>query len=327
MTVTGAIQLEDIRADRRLLYPGPLAPLSHFGATLLRYVQHTSLRYAFYQLGIPAPEAPATRFVGLRVYYDGPKLDQAVPQFSDRAEVLGALLDPGGSATAPLSAGLSGALWFHRLRGPRRPSPTKVARRLTGKSFTDGLSLAVPWLGEALLAELAASLRRRQKPNETQVQSREAHSFLTGRRTALECLGPPDPRVASWATAKPPGIEQPDGLACPPDRSRGGFRELYRLCLDSLRIPLLDLAAEATRAGVLASKNDLFFIPMDLLRDIEGGVNGTLEPTWLEQTIADNRAEWQELANRRPPAETLGNVDVEPRSEIPTEFACLTPLL
>ncbi len=58
------------RISRSLLTPGAQPPLSQFGLTLLRHVVATSLRYSLYQLGLPLPESPPVRLLGLRLFLD-----------------------------------------------------------------------------------------------------------------------------------------------------------------------------------------------------------------------------------------------------------------
>ena len=328
--------IADIRADRTLLFPGPVAPLTHFGATLLRYSIHTALRYALYQLGLPAPEAPPTRFVGLRLYLDGPKLDEALADSVDAGEVLAAIMHPAGTAKTQLSTRLRGALWFHRRRlALVRPTSRRISKSLAAADFSTTLSRAVPWLGDALLGELAAAFRRRQARRLGveigPCQSPEASRFVAGEETDLSRLGPPDPATPSWNEGVPEAaraLTEDRRLRNLPSspwrdrRHRGGFRECYRVCLDSLRPPLLRTAARAESRGLIASAGDLFYVPMDLLDDFDSAVR----PSWLDTTIADNRAEWRELVGRKAPADSLGNIPVEPRRDDVPELACLAPL-
>ncbi|MCP4200863.1 MAG: hypothetical protein GY769_02885 [bacterium] len=326
----------EIRADRSLLLPGPLPPLSHLGATLLRHSVHTSLRYALYQLGLPTPEAPPTRFVALRLYFDRPSLSDSLGTAPGSEEILGALLHPGGAAVAPLPRRLRGALWFHRRRlstknsaagrwlSPNRTSPART------QDPRVRLSELLPPLGDALLGDLIAALDRRRLRTGGQhvdpAQSPEAARFLKDARPDLSRLGLPDPIAASWNDSRPPldpGSSVPVEIDCPADRLRGGFREYYRHLLDLLRPSLLALGDRAVRRGHLASVEDLFFLPLDLLDDLDG----ELKPDWLDEAIQSNREEWRELRSRKAPADTLGNVEPAARLSLPDLLVPLWPLV
>jgi hypothetical protein len=312
-----------------------LPPLSHLGATLLRHSVHTALRYALYQLGQHAPKSPPVRFVSLRLYLDAPALRESLGSVTDSEEILGALLDPGGIAFVPLSRRLRGTLWFHRRRlgaktsGVGRwlwSSPGITARdRKPGAQLSDLL----PGLGDALLGELVAVLDRRRSraagKRAAAVQSFEAARFLEGDKADLSRLGLPDPIAASWGGSKPPvapGTSVPEDLRCPHHRFRGGFRERYRQILDRLRPSLLELAERAVAKGYLASAEDLFFLPFDLIDDLDADT----KPRWLDGAIESNRAEWRELRGRKAPADTLGNVAPAARLDLPEDLVPLWPL-
>jgi hypothetical protein len=111
--------------SRSLLAPGPQPPLSHLGATLMRHVVGTVVRYSLYQLGLPMPDAPPVRILRLRVLLDAAPLEAALGVDAVGAEIRAALLQPGGSGELPSSAGrLRAAAALHRARlatlGPRR---------------------------------------------------------------------------------------------------------------------------------------------------------------------------------------------------------------
>lgn len=334
--------ISDIRADRRLLLPGPYPPLSHLGATVMRHAVHAALRYALYQLGQALPESPPTRFVALRLYLDGPALAEVLGPRADSREVLGALLDPGGAAIAPLPMRLRGMMWFHRRRLVARASPLgRLLWRVPGRSAEHAarehqagelqtlLSQRLPALGEALLGELVAALDRRRARAAGHdlgpVQSREAKRLLNGSRADLARLGLPDPLVPSWLAKTPnisPGARAAALSACPEHRLRGGFRERYRLLLDELRPCLLAAGSRAVAKGHLNSVDDLFFLPLDLLGDLDTAQ----KPAWLAGAIESNRAEWLELQQRNAPADTLGNVEPECRLDLPGDLAPVHPL-
>src|SRR5688572_10012940 len=82
--------------SRSLLAPGPQPPLSHLGASLMRHVWGTVVRYSLYQLGLPMPEGPPVRILRLRVFLDAVPLAAAVRSHPGGAEVMSALLLPGG---------------------------------------------------------------------------------------------------------------------------------------------------------------------------------------------------------------------------------------
>jgi hypothetical protein len=191
------------------------------------------------------------------------------------------------------------------------------------------LTELLPALGEALLGDLIASLDRRQKRAEGReiqpIQSHEAARFLEGSRADLSRLGLPDPILPSWRDSKPPlasGVSAPAALCLSSHRLRGGFREQYRQLLDHLRPALLALGDRALAKGYLASAEDLFFLPLDLINDLEG----ESRPEWLDGAIRSNREEWQELHGRGAPADTLGNVEPTRRLDLPDDLAPLWPL-
>lgn len=336
-----APDIANIRADRSLLLPGPFPPLSHLGATVFRHSVHAALRFALYNLGQPVPDSPPVRFVSLRPYFDAPKLRKESERDKPLArEVLGALIDPGGIAERRLSKRLTGTLWFHRrrlaiktrlTRSERAPATQKLPEAMAGtaQAVHARLSTLLPFLGEALLAELLTSLDRREHRRRgnapTLVQSREAARFLDGTAANLSRLGLPDPRVPSWLAEAPsrPDTKATAALECPSHRLRGSFREQYRLTLDHLRPHLVALGLSAERRGFIESAEDIFFLPLDLLGDLELDT----KPDWLEGSIASNRSEWQELLDRGAPADTLGNVRPTPRVEIAPELSPLTPLV
>ncbi len=309
----------------------------------MRYAVHSALRYALYQLGQAVPGSPPTRFVALRLYLDAPCLRDGLGTDGASEEILGALLDPGGTAVEPLPKRLRGALWFHRLRLTARSAVRGISNRgSTGSrgssrsissSPTTRLTELLPALGDALLGDLVAALDRRQLRAAGQdvgpVQSLQAARFLEGCRADLSLLGLPDPILPSWRDAKPPlavgasGTGAPVALCLPSHRLRGGFREQYRRLLDLLRPSLLALGDRAVAKGYLVSAEDLFFLPLDLINDLEG----PSKPKWLDGAIESNRKEWQTLRGREAPADTLGNVEPAKRLDLAAGFAPLWPLV
>ncbi len=305
--------------SRALLTPGPLPPLSHLGVTLLRHAVGTGLRYAFYLLGLPVPEAPPVRIVRLRLYLDDVKLAALLGNAPGGGEVAAALADPGGAGALPPEArGLAAAAAFHRwrLRLPRpggfgRPgavlgseSPAGLADR-----FRAELSRGLPQTNEALLADLLAALARRARRARGEevppALSQAARRLLAGRRADLHRFGPPDLLLPSWA-------ETPDrattaraafaGQALPAaDPLRGRFRETYRALLDRLLPLYRATAASAVARGLLDSPEDAFFLPLDLAGDLAQ----ERKPSWLDAAIRANRAEHEGQRRTSAPPERV----------------------
>lgn len=324
--------MSELESSRALLFPGPQPPLSHLGATLLRHVVTTGLRYALHSLGAPMPERPPVRFVELRLHLDRTKLDEVLAQPKDGSLLLGALLEPGGSEETPGGAAFRGAALFHRLRlgaglarrpkPPPEPAPDALPAALA-RHVQATVSAFQPALNDALLGELLAALRRRSlrghgrpvKPG----LGRQAHALVTGGDPDLTRLGVADPMVGSWRDS--PGAKDHvasrlgelagTGGAAQIDRGRGEFRESYRQALNAIRAAYLRLAADARRRGLLDEVGDAFFIPFDLAGDLAA----ESRPAWLTQAAA-NRAEYQRFLELGGDPETLvrGRRDA-PRSD------------
>ena len=303
------------RLSRALLTPGPLPPLSHLGVTLLRHAVGSGLRWAFYQLGLPLPEAPPVRIVRLRLYLDAGKLEDLLAGTPGGTEVAAALLDPGGAGALPPAARrLAAAAAFHRARLrllPRRlPSlpatPASAPAEHVYQSLRSGLSRLLPAVNDALLAEVLAALARRGRRGRGEqappALGREARRLLEGRPSRLDRLGVPDPLAPSWAE-RPELVEQARsalaGTPLPPaDPLRGRFREAWRGALSSLAPHLRALGASAAVRGLLADPDDAFFLPLDLVEDLTRDTR----PAWLEAAVRTNRAEHASLL---PAAEPL----------------------
>lgn len=333
--------MRDLRADRSLLLPGPHPPLSHLGATLLRHVVHVALRYALYQLGWTAPEGAPTRFVGLRLYLDVPKLRKCAPENESGREILGALIQPGNAAETKLAPADRGKLFFHRLRLKTKPPALRTERGPGADAtppldeFRSLLSVVLSQLGDAVLAEILTAIDRREQRLSGRVVppalGHEAARYMQGEKgVALSRLGLPDPKVGSWHHQLPDEARaQPDGVSAQalsdatPDRHRGTFRELYRESLDRLRVPLFRLADDAARGKLIASPEDIFFIPLDLLSDLVKAD----KPTWLRESIENNRQEWNDLQNRNAPLDSLGTLPQLPKAlDLPQNLFPLSPL-
>ncbi len=303
------------RLSRALLLPGPLAPHTHFGVTLLRHVVLTGLRSALHRLGLPLIRGAPVRIVDLRLYLDATALEEALGEAPGAAEAVAALVDPGGVAVpSPAGARLAGAASLHRLRLAFQPCPSRPAVARGGgeppwRRFRDGLSALLPPLNDALLAELLASLARRRARaggrSPSPCLGREAWLLRAGRPARLDCLGPPEPMLPSWAsrpelaeTARAAEAGRPLPAR---HRLRGRFRELYRAVLDVLTPAYRRLAEEAARRGVLDDPADAFFLPLDVAEDLtaEG------RPAWLAAAVAANRREYLALQGRPAPADRL----------------------
>lgn len=305
------------RLSRSLLTPGPLAPLSHFGGTLLRHVVATGLRYSFYQLGLAIPEAAPVRFVRLRLFLDAEPLHELVHGQPGGEEVLGAVLSPGGIGEEVDGAGrLKAALGFHRLRqrllgargrsrqrrwpGPgsgRAPGPESRAE-LWGL-VREQLDLRLPYLCDIILAEVMESQRRRRLRRRgrelPRVLGPQARRLIQGGTAKLSSLGPPDPLAPSWAENGVDPGEMKSGLAegqqTVAGGRRGAFREEYRQLLSELRPILLDLGRLCVEDGLLDLADGVFFIPFDL----GDALTSTTAAAWLGPAIAANRREREAL--------------------------------
>ena len=187
--------------SRSLLVPGPQPPLSHLGASLMRHVVGTVVRYSLYQLGLPMPDGPPVRILRLRVFLDAVPLAAALRSHPGGAEVMQALLLPGGAGELDSSAGrVRAAASLHRARlaafGPRRGrvgagaapagatrdaavaaasgqvagapgasstgEPTSQTREQLWAAVGAVLSGQIPYLCDAALGELVTSLGRRR---------------------------------------------------------------------------------------------------------------------------------------------------------------------
>ncbi len=307
-----------LKLGRALLFPGPQAPLSHFGVTLLRHSASTALRYALYQLGLPPPERPPVRILALRLLFDRDALAGSVGDGPGGEEIAAAVVDPGGAGRLPPGAArLGAAVRFHRARQavtlpPRRPAlpaDLDAPPAALWTALRERLSRRASALNEAFLAELLAALARRRRRAGGAVvpatMSREAARLLAGRPARLERLGPPDLLRPSWAE-DPAAVRKGTGTefraefgACPlfSFRRRGRFREAWREVLDELRPLYLALAAAAARRGMLERTEDAFFLPFDLGADL--ALPG--RPAWLAPAVAANRREHERWSGEPDP--------------------------
>ena len=326
--------------SRALLLPGPLAPLSHFGLTLLRHTVASGLRYGFYHLGLALPETAPIRLVRLRLYFDGEELGRLLAS-DPAARVVGdALLDPGGAGAAPLPARLGAVAAFHRAR--LRLWPRRLSRRVRAadgepsalwQGLRGELSRSLPATNDAFLAELLSALERRERRRRGEpappVVSRAAAAVCAGHRPPLERFGPPDPYHPSWARAlarEGAALEAlGDGPAPGAHPLRGRFRETYRALLDRLTPGFVELARGACERGLLGQLDDAFFLPLETADDLASS-----EPLrWLGPAIAANRREYAAFLQAAEPAEILERSDAVsgpsgPRPE--WEWAPLLPL-
>ena len=301
--------------------PGPLPPLTHLGATLLRHAVATGLRYALYQLGLPLPEAPPVRIVRLRLYFDGAKLERFLRDVPGGVEVVAALLDPGGAGELPRSGRggvrLAAAAAFHRARlrlvrepaarlpevGPTAPDEEPWAR------CQRELSRLLRPTSEALLGELLAALDRRARRARGEevppASSRSSLKLIAGRRVPLERFGVPDPVAPSWASRPEVAERVRREVAAGPrptaHRLRGSFRETYRAALTRLEPLLAAHASAALERGSIEKEADAYFVPLDL----QGDLAGRSRPRWVAQAVRDNRAEREGLLAAPEPADLL----------------------
>jgi hypothetical protein len=329
---------EALQASRALLFPGPLAPLSHFGVTLLRQAVASGLRYSFYHLGLPLPEPPPVRIVGLRLYLDGPALAGLVAAEPGGPAVAAAALDPAGDGGWPPGSGrVRAAAAFHRLRllaerqPPRRARAAPADPERLWKHFRGELSRLLTATNDALLAEIVCSLTRRAR----RAAGKEAPPCLSlaawrlcrGGRVPLGRFGPPDPLRPSWARAPervPRALEAIAGAPLPPrDSRRGRFREVWRLGLDRLGAIYFDLARSAVERGALSTLEGAFFLPFAVAEDLAGATGG-----WLAAAAERNRREHAAALIAPEPPELLTDSPAEgpggPRPD--WEWAPLLPL-
>lgn len=304
--------------SRALLLPGPMAPMSHLGLTLLRHAVGTALRYALYHLGLPLPEAPPARAVRLRLYLYGKDLRPLLADVPGGEEVLGALLEPEGVAPYPaVPERLGATLAFHRVRLLRFRPPSPRPLDLRGDEspdellqlFRSTLSRLLTRVGDAALAELIAAINRRVAraagEDVPPVLSRAAWSLRTRGKGNLSQFGPPDIFSNSWATAPDVLVAARKALEAVPigghDRYRGRFREAWRAALDALAPIYAKLAAQAAQRGLLDDPADAYFLPFDLTGDL----TAPDRTSWLETAVRNNRAEYDSLRRAAEPLDRM----------------------
>ncbi|MEO6192071.1 MAG: hypothetical protein ABIS20_03625 [Thermoanaerobaculia bacterium] len=304
--------------SRALLTPGPLPPLSHLGLSLLRQAVESGLRYSLYHLGLPSPESSPLEEIRLRLYFDGRKLRPRLTPVPGGAEVVAALLEPGGVASRPATPReLEAALSFHRVRlAPfRLPSRRDVKPRGDAtpedlwRAFRDRFSRALPLLNDALLADLLAAVDRRalRAGNEEAwpVLSEAAWTLRTRGRGDLRCFGLPDPMAPSWAEEPDLALAARHALAphvAPGrDRHRGRFREAYRAVLSQVSPIYRALGRAAAERGLLGDADDAFFLPLELAEHLAS----PHLPPWLAEAARDNRAEHQSLRKADEPLDLM----------------------
>ncbi len=281
-----------------LLFPGPRPPLTHLGATLLRHVVLTGLRYTAYHLGMPMPVKAPVRIRHLNLSFDPGALERLLSEARGGRAVAGAISapdEPDDGSVRP-----SGAAFFHRcrLRWWRRRLPVVEAPTVEAttveleSAFRQQLARCLPALNDALLSEVLGSLarrRRRARGPLPPTRGPEATAFVGGRQTRLDRLGPPDPYRESWVDGAPTtAAERNDDPGSGHRDGRGRFAEAYRAVLDRLRPTLLALGRSSHADGVAGHRDDVFFLPSDLMGDL------TLpsKPGWLDGAVLRNRAEY-----------------------------------
>jgi hypothetical protein len=286
---------------------------------LLRHVVGTGLRFAFHQLGLPLPDRPPVRIFRLRLYLDTNALDSVLEGQANRDEVVGSLIDPAGCAHEdPLVSRLRGALWFHQVRlrlrrfpehRPKQGSHRQDDPEQLWKSTRQALTRLMPILCDAFLAEVVASLSRRQrrlpgKPTPPCL-SREAWKWLAARHPRLSFLGSPDPLAPSWedAAARPARSNEvlAFGQEFRPHPLRGRFREHYRAALNEVKAHYDRLAESALSRGLLERPSDAYFIPFDLASDL----TTASPPAWIGDAVGINRREYETLQTAPPPPDQI----------------------
>ena len=324
--------------SRSLLTPGPMPPTSHFGLTLMRHVVGTGLRYSLYQLGLPLPEAPPIRLVGLRLFLDRIPLEELLREAEGGDALLRALLAPGDAATERLAQAPAVAAGLHRrrLRWSRR-RPARALRDVESltpgelwKAFETVVSSSLPALNDAILGELVATLERQRRRLEglpvEPALGREAWRARAGRPARTELLGRLDPLTPSWAEDVERLVDRVKHLSGQPlprkPGARGRFREVYRGFLSNLRPILRALGRRGLENDVVDDETDLFFVPYPLVEELAGD----LRPSWLEGAVTTNRAEYEALL-RAPeaPDEILGSPALAEQADRSDEWE-LTPL-
>ena len=310
-----------------LLLPGDQPPLTHLGATLLRHAVDSGLRYAFHNLGLPPPEPVPICIERLRLGLCPRRKIEGVATDHRLAALAGALEDPGGAAPLPATLRGALLFHRARLRlAPRRPdrdgcdgSPVAILRRHL-PALRDAL------LAE-LAAALHRRHRRSRGAEVGPVQSPESARWLARRPADLTRLGVPDPYRAAWSVDPPagdtrhgrrdaglgdPGNGPPSAGAMPRQASapghpragvapaaavspalpvdplRGRFREGWRTAANELHPVLHDLGAAAHRRGVVGHPEDPFFLPLQVLDDLQAD----RAPDWLAASVLANRAEY-----------------------------------
>ncbi|HEV7506424.1 MAG TPA: hypothetical protein VGS07_16090 [Thermoanaerobaculia bacterium] len=303
--------------SRSLLLPGPLPPLSHFGITLLRYALGTGLRYALYHLGYPLPETPPVKIIRLRPYLDARELRTLLLPAPGGADVVGALLEPGGTGDRPAEArALAAALSFHRVR----LLPFRVPRKepaLRGDEspqalwslFRTRVSRVLVRTNDALLSDLASALDRRalraRGEDVPPALSKGAWTLRTRGRGDLRRFGVPDLLAPSWA--EEPDLASAARHALEPhslpghDRYRGRFRESWRAGLSQLAPIYRALARSAAERGHLADPTDAFFLPLDTAEDL----TAERKPAWVESAVRGNRLEYDSLRKAAEPLDLM----------------------
>ncbi len=326
--------------SRSLFLPGPMAPQTHLGITLQRHCVLSGLRYTLYQLGFEIPEKSPVRIFQLRLYLDAEGLEGRLEGTPGADEIFGALIQPGGRLDLTEQAGeVAAAAMFHRLRltAVRRRRTAKLGEPADGatawKLFRAGVSRWLVRLNDAFLTEtLSARSRRRRRAEEKPTEPtlpREAWRFRSGKSCKLDRLGPADLFAPSWSEDRDARDQARGLLAEEPvpsrDPRRGVFRETYRAMLSNLRPAYLALAETACERGVLDDPEDAFFIPFDLVGDLAD----SHRPSWLEEAVASNRAEYEACLSSVDPGDELDGVPTVVLDEGKTAeqaWNCLWPL-
>lgn len=303
--------------SRALLLPGPLPPLSHFGATLLRHAVGSGLRYALYHLGLSVPERPPVEIIRLRLYLDAKALRSLLTHAAGGSDVVAALLEPGGTGSRPAEARtLVDALSFHRVRLKPFRVPSRRRMELRGdetpeelwRRFQERLDRVLVRTNDALLADLISSMDRRalraRGEDVPPVLSLAAWKLRTKGKGSLRRFGLPDPMAPSWEEETSLCEGARHALAPHPvpghDCYRGRFREAWRIALNELAPIYRALGASAVRHQLLKQADDAFFLSFEAAANLAQG-----QRSWLE--AMDNRAEYEGARKAAEPFDILSD--------------------
>jgi hypothetical protein len=299
-----------------------MPPLSHLGLSLLRRAVDSGLRYSLYHLGLPEPGPEFQADVRLRLYLDARGLRPQLTPVPGGAEVVAALVEPGGIGSRPATPrALEAALSFHRLRlGPFR-LPNRRPLQLRGdetpqelwRTFRDRFSRSLARCNDALLSDLISAIDRRAlRAGGEEVPpalSAEAWSLRTRGRGDLRRFGLPDPLAPSWADDVNLVLAARHALGPHPvpghDRYRGRFREACRAAFTQVAPVYRALAFAAVERGLLVEADDAFFLPLETAERLAGAATESEETEEIADVARENRAEYESLRRAAEPLDLM----------------------